>query len=354
MTIKVLQWATGNVGRNAVEGILEHPELQLVGAFVYSPDKVGVDVGTLCDIDPIGVVAVGTVEEVIALRPDCVVYAPMLASDSEVHALLRAGINVVTPLGWFQVGKSPAVAATLAAAIEGGSTLHGTGIHPGGITEQIPLVLSGFCRDIRHVRAEEFSDLRTYATEFVVREVMLFGKSPEDAAASPMIDLLGAGFGQSIALVAEGLGWVLDDELQTVHEVAVAAAPIDTPVGVIETGTVAAQRFTWTGLVNGIARISAKVNWFMGEEHLDPAWDFGPEGERFEVGFDATPPLEVTFKGFQPAELHTDLTRNEGIIATAMHCVNSIPYVVAADAGIQTYLDLPLMPGRGVSRPTGL
>jgi 2,4-diaminopentanoate dehydrogenase len=347
MTITVLQWATGNVGRNAVEGIVAHPDLELAGAFVYSADKVGRDVGELCGTAPLGVAAVGTMGDVVALAPDCVVYAPMLADQDEIRALLRAGIDVVTPVGWFHVGDSAAVAETQAACLEGGATLHGTGIHPGGITEQLPLVLSGFCRDIRHVRAEEFSDLRTYATEFVVRDVMLFGKTPADAAASPMVDLLGDGFGQSIRLVADGLGWELDPELTTVHEMAVATAPIDTPVGVIEPGTVAAQRFTWSGTVGGDVRISAKVNWFMGEEHLDPAWSFGPEGERFEVELDAVPPVRTVFHGFQPPTLDTDLSRNEGIIATAMHCVNSVPYVVAAEPGIRTYLDLPMMPGRG-------
>ena len=38
--------------------------------------------------------------------------------------------------------------------------------------------------------------------------------------------------------------------------------------------------------------------------------------------------------------------RNPGMVATAMHCVNSIPYVCEAPAGIRTYLDLPLMAGR--------
>jgi hypothetical protein len=147
--------------------------------------------------------------------------------------------------------------------------------------------------------------------------------------------------------VAQGLGWDLDPELTTSHEMAVATAPIDTPVGVIEVGTVAAQRFTWTGTVGGVPRVSARVNWFMGEEHLDPSWSFGPEGERFEVELDAVPPVRTVFHGFQPPTLDTDLSRNEGIVATAMHCVNSVPYVVAAEPGIRTYLDLPLMPGRG-------
>lgn len=173
--------------------------------------------------------------------PDCVVYAAMLADDGDVRAPAgrdRRGVaaRLVPPR------DTPAIAATQAAA-QGGATLHGTGIHPGGITEQLPLVLSGFCRDIRHVRAEEFSDLRTYATEFVVRDIMMFGRTPDEAAGSPMVDLLGAGFGQSVRLVAQGLGWELIEP--THHEMAVATEPIDTPVGVLEAGTVAAQWFRW-------------------------------------------------------------------------------------------------------------
>jgi hypothetical protein len=49
-----------------------------------------------------------------------------------------------------------------------------------------------------------------------------------------------------------------------------------------------------------------------------------------------------------PHSIDDDLDRNPGIIATAMHCVNSIPAVVAAEPGIRTYLDLPVMPGRGI------
>jgi len=76
----------------------------------------------------------------------------------------------------------------------------------------------------------------------VVREVMLFGKPPEEAAKSPMLDLLGSGFSQSVRMVADELGWTLDPELTTGHEWAVATKDLDTPVGLIPAGTVAAQR----------------------------------------------------------------------------------------------------------------
>ncbi len=350
MTYRVIQWATGNVGRAAIEWIVAHPDLELVGVYVYSAAKAGRDAGEICGIDATGVIATDQVDEILAVDADCVVYSPMLATPSEVVALLESGKNVVTPVGWIYPNDSTGspsrdVVAVEAACRTGGVSLHGTGINPGGITEQIPLLLSAFCRDIRHVRAEEFSDIRTYATEFVVREVMLFGKTPAEAAASPMLDILGDGFCQSIDMVAHGLGVTLDADKRTTHEMAVTTEALDTPVGVIEAGTVAAQRFTWEGLVGGEPYVTVRVNWLMGERTLDPPWTFGPEGERFEVEFDADPPLRASFHGMHPPDVETaDLEHNEGILATAMHCVNAVPYVVDAPPGIRTFLDLPMMP----------
>jgi hypothetical protein len=344
VTYRVIQWATGNVGRAAIEGIAAHPELELAGVWVHAESKSGKDAGAIAGIGPLGVHATCDVEALLALDADCVLYSPMLANTAEVVRILESGKNIVTPLGWFYPFSSAGVAEVEAACRRGGATLHGTGIHPGGITERFPLVLSALCRKIRHVRAEEFSDIRSYATEFVVREVMLFGKSLEEATKSSMPQLLGAGFQQSIDMVAAGLGLTLDPEKRTTHEMAVATAPIDTPVGVIEPGTVAAQRFAWEGTVRGEPVITARVNWLMGDESLEPAWKLG--GERFEIAFDAEPPLAVTFHGLHPPDVHRDLDRNPGIAATAMHCVNSIPIVCEAEPGIRTYLDLPLVSGR--------
>lgn len=346
MTLRVIQWATGNVGRAAIAGVVGHPELELVGCWVHSADKDGVDAGTLARIDPVGVAATTDREAILATDADCVVYAPMLADPADVTALLASGKSVVTPVGWVYPFASHDVAELEATCRAAGVVLHGTGIHPGGITERFPLVLSALCGDIRHVLAEEFSDIRTYATEFVVREVMMFGQRPDVAATSRMPELLGDGFGQSIDLLAEALGVRLDDDKASTHEFALATAPIDTPVGVIEVGTVAAQRFTWSGTVDGRPVITAAVNWLMGEDHLDPAWTFGPEGERFEVRFDADPPLHVVFHGLHPESVEAGIERNAGIVATAMHCVNAIPSVCAAEPGIRTYLDLEPIHGR--------
>ena len=108
----------------------------------------------------------------------------------------------------------------------------------------------------------------------------------------------------------------------------------------------AAQRFTWQGLVRGQPVITARVNWLMGEQHLDPPWSFGDEGERFEIEITGDPPVRVTFHGLHPESIEAGLRRNPGIVATATHCVSAIPYVCRAEPGIRTYLDLPLVCGR--------
>ena len=345
MTYRVIQWATGGVGRAAIEGVLDHPELELVGCWVHSADKDGRDVGELIGREPLGVTATTSEQDLLDLDADAVVYSPVMADPGVVDRILRSGKNVITPLGWFYPEDGERVRMD-GAAKEGGVTLHGTGIHPGGITERFPLMVSALSNAITYVRAEEFSDIRTYGAPDVVRHVMLFGATPEEAAGSIMLNVLGAGFIQSVHMVADTLGFRLDPELTTSHEVAVATAPIDSPIGPIEPGLVAAQRFRWTGTVDGEPAVTAAVNWFMGQQDLDPGWTFGPEGERFEVEIVGDPPVQLSFHGLHPDSIAEGLERNRGIVATAMHCVNAVPYVCAAAPGLQTYLDLPLVAGR--------
>jgi len=54
----------------------------------------------------------------------------------------------------------------------------------------------------------------------------------------------------------------------------------------------------------------------------------------------------VTIKGWTPELAEAGTVNNPGIVATAAHCVNAVPYVCAAPPGIVTSLDLPLVAGR--------
>ncbi|HXW46413.1 MAG TPA: hypothetical protein VEL03_16615 [Streptosporangiaceae bacterium] len=348
MTFRVIQWATGGVGRSAIEAIAAHPELELAGCWVHSPDKDGRDAGEIAGIGPVGVTASTDAAALLKLDADCVVYAPLVPDRATVAALLRSGKNVVTPVGW--IYPDPARTADMqAACLEGGATLHGTGIHPGGITERFPLMVSALSSAVTYVRAEEFSDIRTYNAPDVIRHVMGFGGSPQDALDSPMAALLGSGFKASVRMVVAAMGFGSGTAIRTTQEIAVAAAAIDSPIGVIEPGQVAARRFRWEATIGDRPVVTAAVNWLMGEQDLEPAWSFGPGGHRFEVEVVGDPPVLVTFTGLHPGSVADGLIRNPGVVATANHCVNAIPYVCRAEPGIRTYLDLPLIAGRAAA-----
>ncbi len=341
--LRVVQWATGGVGKAAIEAVLRHPELELAGCYVHSEDKNGKDVGEILGIDPLGVAASNDVDAILALDADAVVYSPLVPNPEEVTRILRSGKNIVTPVGWFYPGERDAALAQ--AAADAGVTLHGTGINPGGTTDLHPLVLSSMSSAVTFVRAEEFSDMRTYNAPDVLRWVMGFGGTPDEAYKSPMLGLLSGGFTQSVRMCLDTLGFA-EATIGTSHEVAVATAPIDSPLGVIEPGKVAAQRFQWDATIGDKVVVRIAVNWLMGEENLEPAWEFGPQGERYEIEILGDPDTFVVIHGWQPASVAEGLRRNPGIVATANHCVNSIPYVCAAEPGIRTFLELPLIAGR--------
>src|SRR6266496_2423696 len=99
--LRVVQWAIGNVGREAVAAVHRHPDLTLVGALVYDEAKAGRDVGEVCGIGPIGVTATTEVDTITALDADCALYMaqgemnPAGALD-DICALLASGKNVVS------------------------------------------------------------------------------------------------------------------------------------------------------------------------------------------------------------------------------------------------------------------
>lgn len=102
---RVLQWATGLLGKEALRQIIDHPDLELAGVFVYSAGKAGEDAGVLCDRPLTGIRATNRIEDILDLDADFVLHMPMLEpttdnSDEEVLALLASGKNVISVHGY--------------------------------------------------------------------------------------------------------------------------------------------------------------------------------------------------------------------------------------------------------------
>jgi 4-hydroxy-tetrahydrodipicolinate reductase len=331
----VVQWATGNIGTYALRAVVEHPQLDLAGVYVHSESKVGRDAGELCGIDPVGVVATGSVDEVVALGADCVLYMPAACDMDEVCRLLAAGTNVVTTRGEFHRPASldPAVRERVeAACAAGGTSIHSTGSSPGFISEAVPLVLTSIQRRLDGLTIDEFADLSQRNSPELLFGLMGFGKPPADDGGARAGHLLGA-FGPSLQVLAEALGLPLDG-VEASSEMAVALKAVEIAAGTIEAGTVGAQRVTVSGMRDGRALLRFRANWYCTTD-VEVDWDLGPTGWRVTVDGDA--PLHVEMRFPVPLERMAATTP----AYTANRAVNAVPVVCAAEPGIRTTVDLP-------------
>ena len=101
MTLRVVHSGTGMIGRAALDGILNHPDLELVGVYVQSPEKIGKNVGEFIGRPSVGVVTTNSWDELLALEPDCLSYQSdsigrELDAADDVCRFLEAGVNAVT------------------------------------------------------------------------------------------------------------------------------------------------------------------------------------------------------------------------------------------------------------------
>jgi hypothetical protein len=352
---RVVQWATGPVGRHAIAAIVDHPELELVGCYVHSGDKVGRDAGDLAGIGPIGVAATGDKAEVLAVDADCVLYMaigdanPPPAID-DICALLAAGKNVVstavTPL-IYPATMGPEVVERLEqACAEGGTTFHGTGIEPGWASECLPLAMSGIFKYVDRLVVQELLDYASYDNTFMLFDVMGFGRAPDDESVigrDPA--LLGGVFKAPLLLLAEAWGATVEDWRFDRQVVVLADRSIDIAAGRIEPGTVAAMRFSATAVVDGRPAMTVEHITRIAED-VAPDW---PRGRGWEVTVDGLPSMSLRSQIAIRGEDEND----QGCLGTAMHAVHAVVPVCEAEPGIKTFLDLPTIVGRHVLRRPG-
>ncbi|CAO5247805.1 NAD(P)H-dependent amine dehydrogenase family protein [Frankia sp. AgKG'84/4] len=345
---RVVQWATGSIGQIAILHVVDNPAFELVGVYVTSEKKVGTDAGEIAAIPATGVLATHDIDAVLALRADCVHYAPLHANVEDLCRILRAGTNVVTPVGF--VYPTPSSAADFdalrAACAEGGSSFHGTGVHPGFSGDLLPLIFSRVMTRVEQIQVREVADFRLHPSK-AMQQALGFGRDAEDAVANPapLIRTMDRIFEQSMTMVVEGLGHSVE-RFTVEFDVARARRDLHVRSGLIPAGTVGGMRFVWTAWVDGRPLVVFRTFWKM-DDDLDPDWGYG--SIKYSLLIDGDPSLEVNFES---AAKHPDGDEGYwGRVWTAMNGVNVIPTVCDAPAGVLTHLDLPLARPRGLARP---
>jgi hypothetical protein len=342
---RVAVWATGGIGTIAIPTILRRSDLELVGVWVHSPDKVGRDVGELVGLDPVGLTASNDVDELLGRGVDCVYYAASgperdAAAVPDYLRLLSAGVNVVTvstpPLVYPPGYSNQAWVADLEAAAErGGVTFYSSGIEPGFAADQLPLVLATQSSSIRSIRCSEIFLYDQYPVAFMMRDVMGFGMPMDYAPLLATPEAQSGAWGPSIRLVAAGLGIELDG-LREQYDRVPAHRQIETASGVIEPGTCGAIRAQTIGVVDGRDVITIEHVNRMAPD-LAPEWPSGHVDGTYRIEIDGDPVIRCDLVLGEPGGAN-----DAAMCATAMRTLNAIPYVVAAPPGLVTSLDLPL------------
>jgi len=132
------------------------------------PDKVGRDAGEIVGIGPIGVTATGSVEEIIAAKPDELTFQGVFPDEDPYVKVLEARIDIVTTADWItgwhrdtnhpHPSGKPVTQLLAEACARGGSSFYGTGMNP-GLNQILGVVCSADVVEIENVTTIESVDV---------------------------------------------------------------------------------------------------------------------------------------------------------------------------------------------------
>jgi len=341
MSHRVVQWATGTVGKFCLQQLIDAPDIELAGVWVSGPSKEGRDAGELCDRAPTGVTATTSIDEIIALDADVVLHAaaPFGSFDDDVARLLASRKNVISTVAYFSpaLDGEPVRAKLEEACAAGGSTLYGAGLDPGFACDRVPALMTGSVTDIKSIRMAETLDVSTYAAPQLLTDIG-FGKQLTELNFDNeyIQHFVNRMFPAAIGKLADQLGLQLDEIRPTgMPEFAFASEDLDVAIGHLAKGTISGACHEFGGYRNGELIISHKWVHFAERKGVPTGWPLPPEPLPGEVM-----PYRVLLEIEGRPSLTVDLVYNDVedtvFLPTATLAVRAIPEVVAAPPGILT------------------
>jgi 4-hydroxy-tetrahydrodipicolinate reductase len=324
--IRVLQYGVGPIGASIVRLMRGKVALEIVGAIDKDPAKVGRDLGEVAGSKdaPWGVLIAADSTGLLAKPVDVVIHSTSSYLPNVMDQLLEclgAGCCVISTCEElaYPYRKHPDLSAQLdAAAKEEGVALVGTGVNPGFVMDKLVLTLSAVSQRVEWAKAVRIVDASK--RRLPLQKKIGAGMTPEEFRAQVSAGVIKHhGLPESIAMVADGLGFELDDISETIEPV-IAAEPVKTEFLEVAPGQVAGVHQIARGMDGGKEKIYMELKMFVGAE--DSADSIELKGE---------PNLELTIPG-----------GTHGDVATAAVVVNAIPSILAAQSGLRTARDLPL------------
>lgn len=324
--IRVVQFGVGPIGASIVKLMRQKSEIEIVGAIDRDPAKAGRDLGEVVGAQdaPWGVSVAADAGEMLEKPVDVVVHSTSSYLKSVMDQLLEclaAGCCIVSTCEElaYPFRKSPELAAKLdAAAKDEGVALVGTGVNPGFVLDKLVLTLSAVSQTVDSARAVRVVDASK--RRLPLQKKIGAGMTPEEFRAQVDAGVIKHhGLPESVAMVADGLGFEIDDIAETIQPV-IAQESVRTEFLEVAPGQVAGVHQIARGTSRGEEKIFLELQMYVGAKN--PADTIELKGR---------PNLSLVIPG-----------GTHGDVATAAIAVNAIPAIVAAPAGLRTSRDLPL------------
>ena len=346
--IRVFQVATGNLGTEMIKRIRNRPGLQLVGLHCYSPDKVGRDAGEIAGLAPIGVTATGSVDDIIAAKPDVVTFHGVFPDEDLYVKVLAAGINIVTTAdwitGWHRDANHPhpsgkPVTRLLQEACEkGGATFYGTGMNP-GLNQILGVLCAADVADIENITTIESVDVSCHHSADTWQEVG-YGRPVDDPELPGMLEKYTRVFADSVLMMADCFDLHLD-EVTFDYQLGACTRDVDLGWYRLPKGSLGGSYLKYQGMVDGTPRIETHLEWQM-TPHTDPSWKIKGCYVTRVTGDPCVYNKHLVYPRAGVNLADPDNFAAIGMTITGMPALNALASVVAAPPGLLTSADVPL------------
>lgn len=323
----VIIYGCGVMGLRVAEAILQKKSFAIVGAIDIDPNLVGQDLGSLLDGDhTLGIpVQNDPLELFNAVDADAVVLTTLSHLKEvfpQIDQCIQADLNVVSTCEELSYpwDREPDLARKINDhAKDKGVTVVGTGINPGYLMDTLPLILTAPCLEVHSIKVTRMMDSSKRRIPFQKKigtglSIEAFRDKIDNKIITGHVGLL-----ESINMVADGLGWKLDDSVELPPEPVIADKDTETGLGMVKPGDVLGLISLAYATMGGKKVITLEFNANAG---VDKEYD--------EVVIEGIPNVHERIIG----GIHGD-------IGTVAVTVNTIPRAVQSEPGLILMKDLP-------------
>ena len=299
--------------------------MNLVGAYDIDPRKVGEDVGSAIGLDhSVGVKVSDDLDSVLTHDVDAAIHTTssyFKAACPQLESIVTRGVDVVSSceeLSYPYVVDRKLSSRLDLLAKKHGATVLGTGINPGFLMDALPITLTAPCMSIKKITVTRRMNAATRRIPFQKKVGAGMTKTEFQAAIRDKRISGHVGLEQSVAMLADAVGWKLDRVVVGRVEPVVAEAATKEGYIRIPRGRVAGVKQSARGLVGGKSLIELNFMAYVGSEE-----------EYDQVEIDGMPPVNCRIS---PC-VHGD----HGTVAML---VNMVPKVVSSPPGLFTMKDM--------------